>query len=29
MRLGAPRIRGKRHQNDLPATDQDDPPCTH
>ena len=23
------RIRGKRHQDDLPATDQDDPPSTH
>jgi len=29
LRAAIERIRGKRHQDDLPATDQDDPPSTH
>ena len=29
LRAAIERIRGKRHQDDLPATDQDDPPATH
>jgi len=29
LRAAIDRIRGKRHQDDLPATDQDDPPSTH
>jgi hypothetical protein len=29
LRAAINRIRGKRHQDDLPATDQDDPPATH
>jgi hypothetical protein len=29
LRATIDRIRGKTHQDDLPATDQDDPPSTH
>jgi len=29
LRAAIDRIRGKTHQDDLPATDQDDPPSTH
>jgi len=29
LRAAIDRIRGKMHQDDLPATDQDDPPSTH
>ena len=29
LRAAIDRIRGKTHQEDLPATDQDDPPSTH
>ena len=29
LRAAIDRIRGKRHQDDLPATDQEDPPSTH
>jgi hypothetical protein len=29
LRATIDRIRGKSHQDDLPATDQDDPPSTH
>jgi hypothetical protein len=29
LRTAIDRIRGKTHQHDLPATDQDDPPSTH
>jgi hypothetical protein len=29
LRAAIERIRGKRRQDDLPATDQDDPPATH
>ena len=29
LRAAIERIRGKRHQDDLPATDQEDPPSTH
>ena len=29
LRAAIDRIRGKTHQHDLPATDQDDPPSTH
>ena len=29
LRAAIERIRGKRHQDDLPPTDQDDPPSTH
>ena len=29
LRAAIDRIRGKRHLDDLPATDQDDPPATH
>ena len=29
LRAAIDRIRGKRLQDDLPATDQDDPPSTH
>jgi hypothetical protein len=29
LRAAIDRIRGKTHQDDLPATDQEDPPSTH
>jgi hypothetical protein len=29
LRAAIDRIRGKTHQDDLPATEQDDPPSTH
>src|SRR5262245_50960250 len=29
IRAAIDRIRGKTHQDDLPATDQEDPPSTH
>ena len=29
LRAAIDRIRGKTHQDDLPATDEDDPPSTH
>jgi hypothetical protein len=29
LRAAIDLIRGKRHQDDLPATDQDDPPAPH
>jgi|SRR5215471_16139395 len=29
LRAAIERIRGERHQDDLPTTDQDDPPSTH
>ena len=29
LRAAIERIRGKRHQDDLPPTDQDDPPSRH
>jgi len=29
LRAAIDRVRGKRPQDDLPATDQDDPPSTH